>query len=364
MATIMSPYSWTEDLDSPAGEGKPRAGLTAHESSGRNKAEPRIRRPMNAFMVWAKDERKKLAIQNPDLHNAELSKMLGKSWKALTPSQKRPFVEEAERLRVQHMQDHPNYKYRPRRKKQIKRLCKRVDPSFLLTNFPHDKASVRGGRICRGPLEEEEDKGYPRASRLPVISRFRETQTTNNSFDNYGLPTPEMSPLDVIDADHSFFPTQCTEDSPSQMNGLMYHSDYSQSPIQCGHLSQISIPQNRSTMVHSAASHPPPPLYYNRIQQPAPQCMNSSTSVHLSPPHDHHHLDNLEHITQAEHLGEVDRNEFDQYLNNSSHLNQAGMVINSHLPDICSPGGTNSERSLISVLADATAAYYNSYSSS
>ncbi|XP_059837641.1 transcription factor SOX-7 [Hypanus sabinus] len=359
MATIGSPFSWSEGLDSPAGEGKPRVGLTAHESPARNKAEPRIRRPMNAFMVWAKDERKKLAIQNPDLHNAELSKMLGKSWKALTPSQKRPFVEEAERLRVQHMQDHPNYKYRPRRKKQIKRLCKRVDPSFLLNNFPHDQTPVHSGRICRGPLEEEEDKGYLATSRLPAISRFRDAQSTKNNFDNYGLPTPEMSPLDVVDADHSFFPAPCTEDSPSQMNGVIYQSEYSQSPIQCGNLNQISIPQNRSPIMHPSVSHPPPPPYYNRMQHPAFQPMNSSTSVHLSPPRDHHHLDNLEHISQAELLGEVDRNEFDQYLNTSSQLHQAGMVMSSHLHDVSPSGGTSSERSLISVLADATAAYYN-----
>uniref|UniRef100_A0A1A7Z6V4 SRY-box containing gene 8 n=1 Tax=Iconisemion striatum TaxID=60296 RepID=A0A1A7Z6V4_9TELE len=88
--------------------------------NGSMKNKPHVKRPMNAFMVWAQAARRKLADQYPHLHNAELSKTLGKLWRLLSESEKRPFVDEAERLRVQHKKDHPDYKYQPRRRKNVK----------------------------------------------------------------------------------------------------------------------------------------------------------------------------------------------------------------------------------------------------
>ncbi|KQS51980.1 uncharacterized protein Dere_GG11790, isoform C [Drosophila erecta] len=72
---------------------------------------------MNAFMVWAQAARRVMSKQYPHLQNSELSKSLGKLWKNLKDSDKKPFMEFAEKLRMTHKQEHPDYKYQPRRKK-------------------------------------------------------------------------------------------------------------------------------------------------------------------------------------------------------------------------------------------------------
>ena len=105
-----------------------------------------VKRPMNAFMVWSQMRRRRIIAENPDSHNAEISKVnvveleaylmhvhdefkfqcepsltalaqnLGKQWKQLGDHEKAVYQEEAERLRLLHQKEYPDYKYRPKKR--------------------------------------------------------------------------------------------------------------------------------------------------------------------------------------------------------------------------------------------------------
>jgi len=152
---------------------------------------------MNAFILWSQIERRKILARQDNaglatIHNAEISKMLGKRWKEeLSDKDREPFIMEAERLRLLHMKEYPDYKYRPRSRKQ--NATKSATSS--VANSPGE-SSPKSASAKLHPARKSED---PSSFRQSVV-QLRTTKFKIGAFSTKSIDHNRFNVRLVIDS--------------------------------------------------------------------------------------------------------------------------------------------------------------------
>ncbi|KAG5896688.1 hypothetical protein JTB14_002535 [Gonioctena quinquepunctata] len=107
--------SETADISNPnSSNGKKRSqSLSSLPSNGKeiNKNKERIRRPMNAFMIFSKRHRGLVHQRHPNQDNRTVSKILGEWWYALGAAEKKKYHELASEVKEAHFRAHPEWKW-------------------------------------------------------------------------------------------------------------------------------------------------------------------------------------------------------------------------------------------------------------
>ncbi|KAL8772022.1 MAG: hypothetical protein Q9209_002687 [Squamulea sp. 1 TL-2023] len=107
----------------------------------------KIARPPNAFILYRQHHHPIVKSQNPDLHNNQISIMLGQQWQNEVADVKAQFKSMAEDIKKKHLSAHPNYQYQPRKPAEKKRRMTRRKAEKLSAQahsliVPNDIATV------------------------------------------------------------------------------------------------------------------------------------------------------------------------------------------------------------------------------
>ncbi|CAG8504335.1 7116_t:CDS:2 [Acaulospora morrowiae] len=236
------------------------------------------------------DKQPGVVAQNKSLTNAEVSKVISKMWWKETEEERFKWEKFADRMKLKHMQDHPDYVYQPKKpgtKKTRKSSKGRGSPISQTSSTTTFSAISNSNR--NPPLADE--------AMITAIaeSAFAESRTSTSSFflANSSPPSPTSLPSPLQSEDG--LPSSERSPSPLLNQNIAQSTDNLrvQQNLHATHILYTHLPPTPTEMVHYEIS----PQYLvpssDSIMNIDPMSFFSATPDYMSPHslNNHHGMD-------------------------------------------------------------------------
>ena len=126
-------------------------GTPSGDEKAKGSREPRTKRPMNGFMLFAKEFRQEMIYTNPGRDNRSISILLGEAWKKLTQEQREDYSRKARDLAEEYKKDHPDC-WKRRKSMAGGSMRKNQSPSLATSSVLTASMLNRSGNTSAPPL--------------------------------------------------------------------------------------------------------------------------------------------------------------------------------------------------------------------
>ncbi|KAH8413701.1 hypothetical protein KR222_004104 [Zaprionus bogoriensis] len=286
-----------------------------------------IKRPMNAFMVWSQMERRKICERTPDLHNAEISKELGRRWQRLSKDDKQPYIIEAEKLRKLHMIEYPNYKYRPQKKQSRSALLKQ-NQDVDNNDVNHDSNNTSTPVVIDGTCTAGRKHKRPTSTcQSGTMSKRSRNDSGDNTKNKYIVKKPSSDIILQLGNDYLSYPS--SELLPnSTENGLNLNTD--ENKVKTENLTEIN--PNNTQEINEVLKYLPFFENFSKNEDSLSEVNSLSNGRDVS----HHILNVIKSQSTYEECQNISEPVFDSEDNivNDANLHSASHHIQPYVPDI------------------------------
>lgn len=188
---IDAPVATVEDVDRGVIHIAPSRNLLGHDSiiheAKKPKAkalkEDKVARPPNAFILYRQHHHPLVKASHPKLHNNQICKfahqrsdglansssavILGTQWKNETESTKARYISLAQKLKVKHFLEHPDYQYQPRKPSEKKRRMTRRKAAALAESEQAESSSSANMASALGETQSSAEQSTAMIPDLP-----------------------------------------------------------------------------------------------------------------------------------------------------------------------------------------------------